>query len=165
MPCPCCGGRMTIIETFERWQQPRAPPRAPPPTRSPCRDPARPAPTLRRNPLVPAKGPTHARRQNHGEATGYKPRRSAELLSVCRKARLVRSPPSPSRRWRHQRHGQAKHQIPIDLARGPRVRTWAVFVRLTASENLHRCCRSWPPLWTPKADTRRARLAARTTRA
>jgi hypothetical protein len=28
-PCPCCGGRMRIIETFERWMQPRAPPRAP----------------------------------------------------------------------------------------------------------------------------------------
>ena len=28
-PCPCCGGRMTIIETFERWMRPRAPP-APP---------------------------------------------------------------------------------------------------------------------------------------
>ncbi len=26
-PCPCCGGRMLIIETFERWKQPRAPPR------------------------------------------------------------------------------------------------------------------------------------------
>ena len=26
-PCPCCGGRMRIIETFERWMQPRAPPR------------------------------------------------------------------------------------------------------------------------------------------
>jgi len=25
-PCPCCGGRMIIIETFERWRQPRAPP-------------------------------------------------------------------------------------------------------------------------------------------
>jgi hypothetical protein len=25
-PCPCCGGNMVIIETFERWQQPRAPP-------------------------------------------------------------------------------------------------------------------------------------------
>ena len=25
-PCPCCGGRMTIIETFARWCQPRAPP-------------------------------------------------------------------------------------------------------------------------------------------
>jgi len=28
-PCPRCGGRMTIIETFERWMRPRAPP-APP---------------------------------------------------------------------------------------------------------------------------------------
>ncbi len=28
-PCPCCGGRMIIIETFERYGQPRAPP-APP---------------------------------------------------------------------------------------------------------------------------------------
>ena len=25
-PCPCCGGRMVIIETFERWRQPRPPP-------------------------------------------------------------------------------------------------------------------------------------------
>ena len=31
-PCPCCGGRMIIIETFERWRQPRAPPHAPAPT-------------------------------------------------------------------------------------------------------------------------------------
>ena len=28
-PCPCCGGRMVIIETFERWRQSRAPPGAP----------------------------------------------------------------------------------------------------------------------------------------
>jgi hypothetical protein len=27
-PCPCCGGRMRIIETFERWSQPRAQPQA-----------------------------------------------------------------------------------------------------------------------------------------
>jgi len=26
--CPCCGGRMRIIETFGRWSQPRAPPQA-----------------------------------------------------------------------------------------------------------------------------------------
>ncbi|MEO6718022.1 MAG: IS91 family transposase [Novosphingobium sp.] len=25
-PCPCCGGHMVIIETFERWRQPRPPP-------------------------------------------------------------------------------------------------------------------------------------------
>ena len=25
-PCPCCGGHMIIIETFDRWRQPRAPP-------------------------------------------------------------------------------------------------------------------------------------------
>jgi len=31
-PCPCCGGRMIIIETFERCRQPRAPPLAPTPT-------------------------------------------------------------------------------------------------------------------------------------
>jgi hypothetical protein len=31
-PCPCCGGRMTIIETFERWCLPRAPPHCAPPT-------------------------------------------------------------------------------------------------------------------------------------
>jgi Putative transposase len=33
-PCPCCGGRMTIIETFGRWKQPRAPPHATAPTGS-----------------------------------------------------------------------------------------------------------------------------------
>jgi hypothetical protein len=27
-PCPCCGGRMTIIEIFGRWRQPSAPPHA-----------------------------------------------------------------------------------------------------------------------------------------
>ena len=27
-PCRCCGGRMIIIETFERWRQPRGPPHA-----------------------------------------------------------------------------------------------------------------------------------------
>ena len=26
--CPCCGGHMVVIETFERWRQPRAPPRS-----------------------------------------------------------------------------------------------------------------------------------------
>ena len=31
-PCPCCGGRMTIVEIFGRWRQPRAPPHAPAPT-------------------------------------------------------------------------------------------------------------------------------------
>jgi hypothetical protein len=25
-PCPCCGGRMIIVETFQRWIQPRASP-------------------------------------------------------------------------------------------------------------------------------------------
>ena len=25
-PCPCCGGRMIVIEAFARWRQPRAPP-------------------------------------------------------------------------------------------------------------------------------------------
>jgi Putative transposase len=30
--CPCCGGHMIIIETFERWSQPRAPPHYTPPT-------------------------------------------------------------------------------------------------------------------------------------
>jgi hypothetical protein len=33
-PGPCCGGRMTIIETFGRWRQPRAPPHATAPTGS-----------------------------------------------------------------------------------------------------------------------------------
>jgi hypothetical protein len=30
-PCPCCGGRMIIIETFQRGMQPRAPPVCPAP--------------------------------------------------------------------------------------------------------------------------------------
>lgn len=32
-PCPCCGGHMTIVETFARWCQPRAPPSSTPPIR------------------------------------------------------------------------------------------------------------------------------------
>jgi hypothetical protein len=28
-PCPCFGGHMIIIETFQRWSQPRAPPASP----------------------------------------------------------------------------------------------------------------------------------------
>ncbi|WP_181149635.1 tyrosine-type recombinase/integrase [Ensifer aridi] len=32
-PCPCCGGRMIIIEMFERWRQPRGPPNRTPPNR------------------------------------------------------------------------------------------------------------------------------------
>jgi hypothetical protein len=28
-PCPGCGGRMIIVETFQRWMQPRAPPASP----------------------------------------------------------------------------------------------------------------------------------------
>jgi hypothetical protein len=31
-PCPCCGGHMVVIETFERWCRPRAPPRGVAPT-------------------------------------------------------------------------------------------------------------------------------------
>jgi putative transposase/transposase-like zinc-binding protein len=31
-PCPCCGGHMIIIETFQRGMQPRAPPHCTPPT-------------------------------------------------------------------------------------------------------------------------------------
>jgi hypothetical protein len=32
--CPCCGGRMSIIETFKRWRQPRGSPQLPQPTGS-----------------------------------------------------------------------------------------------------------------------------------
>ena len=35
-PCPCCGGRMIVIETFARWGQPRAPPRPSLPIREPA---------------------------------------------------------------------------------------------------------------------------------
>jgi hypothetical protein len=35
-PCPACGGRMIVIETFARWQQPRAPPSGTSPTREPA---------------------------------------------------------------------------------------------------------------------------------
>jgi len=32
-PCPCCGGRMIIIEMFKRWRQPRGPPNTSAPNR------------------------------------------------------------------------------------------------------------------------------------
>jgi hypothetical protein len=31
-PCPCCGGRMVVIETFEPGHQPRGPPSPPSPS-------------------------------------------------------------------------------------------------------------------------------------
>ncbi|MEC5325492.1 IS91 family transposase [Aurantimonas sp. A3-2-R12] len=34
-PCPCCGGRMTIVGIFLRWRQPRGPPSRPSPNREP----------------------------------------------------------------------------------------------------------------------------------
>ena len=37
-PCPCCGGRMVIIEIFQRAARARAPPSSPGPR---CHDPAR----------------------------------------------------------------------------------------------------------------------------
>ena len=33
-PCSCCGGRMSIVETFARWCKPRGPPAKPAPTRA-----------------------------------------------------------------------------------------------------------------------------------
>jgi hypothetical protein len=33
-PCPCCGGRMIIIETLQRWMAPRGPPSPAAPTRT-----------------------------------------------------------------------------------------------------------------------------------
>ena len=30
--CPCCGGRMVVVETFERWCRPRGPPHGAAPT-------------------------------------------------------------------------------------------------------------------------------------
>jgi hypothetical protein len=35
-PCPCCGGRMIVIEVFERWRQPRGPPDATATNREKC---------------------------------------------------------------------------------------------------------------------------------
>jgi hypothetical protein len=35
-PCPCCGGRMIVIELFERWRQPRGPPDATGTNREKC---------------------------------------------------------------------------------------------------------------------------------
>jgi hypothetical protein len=36
-PCPCCGGRMIVIEVFERWRQPRGPPDKTTPNPESCR--------------------------------------------------------------------------------------------------------------------------------
>ena len=34
-PCPCCGGSMVVVETFERWCRSRAPPHGAAPTGTP----------------------------------------------------------------------------------------------------------------------------------
>ena len=39
-PCPCCGGRMVVIEIFQRVAQARAPPASPSFTGMSCRDPS-----------------------------------------------------------------------------------------------------------------------------
>ena len=159
-PCPCCGGLMIVIETFERWQQPRAPPctthrkiprdpaRAatiPPPEpprfaagpRSCPRPPTEPDPRAQDPPLDPING----RKARHGGPcnTADRTAQVGPLLPLT----------------------QPKIEIPIAIARGPRVRSSATFVRLPAPETLHGSCRSALRSQGAEADIRLNFLIAR----
>ena len=119
-PCPCCGGRMIIIETFERWRQPRAPPHAPASTgstpvvtRHGLRSPHAATPPLRRMPpgtpftKISANVPVISRGQIPIS------RRAWGKISLIKLSPV----PVPSRFRRH--HNQAKLEIPIDRRRSP----------------------------------------------
>jgi hypothetical protein len=133
--CPCCGGSMRIVETFERWMQPRAPPRASATGTPSC--PARPKFTSRRD--VPRFGDRHRRAVRTRRRIGLEPRTPADTYPppARRKISIAASPstPPPLRAGPHR--PQAKAKIPIDLFRHTAGSCLGVFVRLTASENLH----------------------------
>ena len=82
---------MIIIETFERWRQPRAPPRASRTNRECRRDPARLALTSRRNTPVAANAVQHALRQDQTEGLNIASRQAPDPPSTGRKVSLAAS--------------------------------------------------------------------------
>ncbi|CAN5207580.1 hypothetical protein BH11PSE5_BH11PSE5_22150 [soil metagenome] len=101
-PCPCCGGRMVVIETFARWCQPRAPPpvaSADPGTRVMTRN-DKPA-TMALRPalwpgtrLVPAIGyPDFGPWQPHGQTRRHIPKAHQRRLRGQRRASIDASAP------------------------------------------------------------------------
>jgi hypothetical protein len=142
-PCPCCGGRMRIIETFERWMQPRAPPRHPAATGR-RRDPAQFIPTQCRrqsfrqtthrahfaSPVSSGTpNPCRDRHKVRSKASDVG-RERLDIFSLCasNEARRTSRPYNPA---------QPKHQIPIS----PDLHTAGSFLgdfrTPTASETLH----------------------------
>ncbi len=119
-PCPCCGGRMRIVETFERWTHPRAPPA---PQKQPGR-PHEPARLIRRTCrrlAASANDTSRARRRARPvrrRNPGRNPRSDLPTAWNFARARSAR----PSRCAFNQAHrasrppktAQPKHQIPID---------------------------------------------------
>ena len=110
--CPCCGGHMVVIETFERGHQPRGPPsprRHPGPRR---RDPARLRTIAPRAPC--GSGNDRARLKAW---RGQPNRPLARREGPCQRRKMASKPP----------------------VRIERVRAYRTFVRLTAPETLQDC--------------------------
>ena len=136
--CPCCGGPMIILEILARSLQPRAPPAGSQDQPGDgCRDPARPAP--RQCPGDRTTGHAASRAEAvirlvqtgkphspHHKSTGIRP-------GLGQKTRTIEAKPTPRNRHpapRQRHHLPRKSQIPIAIARGPRVRSSGTFVRL-----------------------------------
>ena len=120
-PCPCCGGRMRIIETFERWMQPRAPPRAAPGssnrdavvTRHGQRSPRA------ATPLVPATAICTPFARIVTKDLNLASGQLQIQANAGRKISLAASPPPPSPTRRRHHRARAKPEIPIDRCRSP----------------------------------------------
>jgi hypothetical protein len=120
----------------------------------------------------------HGLRSPHAATTPFRPMPTYTPFAKIRTKRLNTSPgqlpipalrsekshsPSPRRSLRRAgptitTAGQIT-KSPYTIASGPRVRAWAVFVRLTASENLHQAGRPTTPTPSQKADIRRVARA------
>ena len=83
-PCPCCGGHMIVIETFERWQQPRAPPAPATAPGNSRHDPAWPATTQSSGHGLAGNANSHIRR-----------RRQSQMLRWGAKTTIIYVVPSP----------------------------------------------------------------------
>lgn len=136
-PCPCCGGHMIVLETFQRLRQPRAAPDgiAQSGTITPLRGTARP----HRDPKALCSGSVAARAGDLANRAGaylkHRPWTPATL-------HLVREGWVPTRRsvchkpWHPPQNG-AKTEMPIVSTCRPRLPALEDIVRLPVSDILH----------------------------
>jgi hypothetical protein len=122
-PCPCCGGRMRIIETFERWMS-RVRRHAVPQQPGRRRDPARLDPHRRRSHAAPANDRMCVRRTRQSGRQPYLSHAGQPSTPTRQNIRPFRSCRAASRQRKRGRWIQQKLQIPI----GRRVRPAGSFL-------------------------------------